>query len=97
MGSDPAHDAPGDLAAYLARFRGGGPGPGPGWQATAPGHGRRAATPHGGVGDHRVIPDHRGGYTHNAAIHLVESEGGVVDILTWAIWNRSGGSCPPEA
>ena len=49
---DPAHDAPADLAAYLARFRGG-TGAGPGLAGRAPGHGRRAATPHGGVRDHR--------------------------------------------
>ena len=77
---DPAHDAPADLAAYLARFRGGGPGPGPGWQAARPvtGVGLRRLTAAFGI---TVIPDHRGGYTHNAAIHLVDPEGRMVDIF----------------
>lgn len=75
---DPAHDAPADLATYLARFRG--RGLGPGWQAARPvtGVGLRRLTAAFGI---TVIPDHRGGYTHNAAIHLVDPEGRMVDIF----------------
>ena len=73
---DPAHDAPADLAAYVARFR----GRGPGWQAARPvtGVGLRRLTAAFGI---TVIPDHRGGYTHNAAIHLVDPESRLVDIF----------------
>jgi protein SCO1/2 len=73
---DPAHDAPADLAAYLSRSRGGGPG----WQAARPvtGIGLRRLTAAFGI---TIIPDHRGGYTHNAAIHLVDPEGRMVDIF----------------
>jgi protein SCO1/2 len=73
---DPAHDAPADLAAYVARFQ----GRGRGWQAARPvtGDGLRRLTVAFGI---TVIPDHRGGYTHNAAIHLVDPEGRLVDIF----------------
>jgi protein SCO1/2 len=73
---DPAHDAPADLAAYVARFR----GRGLGWQAARPvtGDGLRRLTAAFGI---TVIPDQRGGYTHNAAIHLVDPESRLVDIF----------------
>jgi protein SCO1 len=73
---DPTQDTPAQLAAYLVRFR----GRGMGWQATRPltADGLRQITTAFGV---TVIPDQRGGYTHNAAIHLVDPEGRLVDIF----------------
>lgn len=72
---DPAHDTPAELAAYLVRFR----NRGPGWQAARPvsGEGLRLLTAAFGI---TVIPDQFGGYTHNAAIHLVDPGGRLVDI-----------------
>ena len=73
---DPTHDPPPQLAAYLKRFRGGDRG----WQAARPltADGLQSLTTAFGV---TVIPDRLGGYTHNAAIHLVDPEGRLVDIL----------------
>ncbi len=73
---DLARDSPTDLAAYLSRFR-------------ASGHGWQAAVPLTVDGLERlkntfgitVIPDGMGGYTHNAAIHLVDPSGHLVDIF----------------
>lgn len=73
---DPAHDTPADLTTYLARFR----GRGSGWEAarpvTADGLTRLIAA--FGI---TVIPDQLGGYTHNAAIHLVNPAGELVEIF----------------
>ncbi|MGH7514456.1 MAG: SCO family protein [Gemmatimonadales bacterium] len=73
---DPTQDTPSQLAAYLARFQ----GRDMGWQAARPltADGLRQITAAFGV---TVIPDQRGGYTHNAAIHLVDPEGRLVDIF----------------
>ena len=73
---DPTQDTPAQLAAYLKRFR----GREMGWQAARPvtAHGLRQITAAFGV---TVIPDQLGGYTHNAAIHLVDPEGRLVDIF----------------
>ena len=73
---DPTHDGPAELAAYLARFR----DRDSAWQAarpvTAEGLGR--LTHALGL---TVIPDSMGGFTHNAAILLVDPAGDLVDIL----------------
>jgi protein SCO1/2 len=73
---DPTQDTPAQLAAYLGRFR----GHSIGWQAARPVSvdGLRQITTAFGV---TVIPDQLGGYTHNAAIHLVDPEGRLVDIF----------------
>lgn len=73
---DPAHDDPARLSGYLARFG----DRGPGWEAARP------LTPQGldqltaafGI---TVLADGAGGYTHNAAIHLVDPAGRLVAIL----------------
>jgi protein SCO1/2 len=84
---DPARDAPADLAAYLARFQ----GRAPGWQAARPVTriGLRRLTAAFGI---TVVPDHRGGYTHNAAIHLVDPEGRLVDIYDLGDQDRIRGT-----
>ena len=73
---EPTQDTPEQLAAYLRRFR----GPHRGWQAARPitADGLRQVMTAFGV---TVIPDQLGGYTHNAAIHLVDPEGRLVDIF----------------
>jgi len=73
---DPTQDTPAQLAAYLGRFR----GRHRGWQAARPvtADGLRQVMAAFGV---TVIPDQLGGYTHNAAIHLVNPEGRLVDIF----------------
>jgi protein SCO1/2 len=73
---DPTQDTPAQLAAYLGRFQ----GRDMGWQAARPltADGLRQITTAFGV---TVIPDQLGGYTHNAAIHLVDPEGRLVDIF----------------
>ena len=74
---DPAHDWPPQLAAYLGRFGGRSM---MGWQAARPLNpdGLQQLTTAFGI---TVIPDQHGGYTHNAAIHLVDPEGRLVDIF----------------
>jgi protein SCO1/2 len=74
---DPTHDPPSQLAAYLGRFRGRSM---MGWQAARPltSDGLQQLTAAFGI---TVITDQRGGYTHNAAIHLVDPEGRLVDIF----------------
>lgn len=73
---DPAHDAPAELSAYLARFR----NRNPAWQAARP-------TTAEGLGRLKralgltVIPDSMGGFTHNAGILLVNPAGELVDIF----------------
>ena len=73
---DMSRDTPSDLASYLARFRASGPG----WQAAVPltDDGLERLKNTFGI---TVIPDRMGGYTHNAAIHLVDPSGRLVDIF----------------
>jgi len=73
---DPTRDPPAQLAAYLGRFR----SRDQGWQAARPltADGLQSVTAEFGI---TVIPDRLGGYTHNAAIHLVDPEGRLVDIF----------------
>lgn len=73
---DPMHDPPAELAAYVRRFR----GRDGGWQAARPltDDGLQQLTAAFGI---TVIPDRLGGYTHNAAIHLVDPAGRLVDIF----------------
>jgi protein SCO1/2 len=74
---DPTHDPPSQLAAYLGRFQGAGM---MGWQAARPVtlDGLQRLTEAFGI---TVIADRHGGYTHNAAIHLVDPGGRLVDIF----------------
>ena len=73
---DPGHDSPGRLADDLERCG----DRGTGWVAARPitadglGQLKRAF----GI---TVVPDAYGGYTHNAAIHLVDPRGRLVEIL----------------
>ena len=73
---DPTRDPPAQLAAYLGRFR----SRDQGWQAARPltADGLQSLTAGFGI---TVIPDRLGGYTHNAAVHLVDREGRLVDIF----------------
>jgi protein SCO1 len=73
---DPTHDPPVRLAAYLDRFG----GRRPAWQAarTLTAEGLQRLTTAFGV---TVIPDRLGGFSHNAAIHLVDPEGRLADIF----------------
>jgi protein SCO1 len=73
---DPTHDPPVRLAAYLDRFG----GRSPAWQAARPltAEGLQRLTTAFGV---TVIPDRLGGFSHNAAIHLVDPEGRLADIF----------------
>lgn len=73
---DPAHDTPGELAAYRRRFG----DHGAGWLAARPvtADGLRALERAFGI---TVIPDQLGGYTHNTAIHIVDPSGRLVEIL----------------
>jgi protein SCO1 len=73
---DPAHDTPRALASYLQRAH----SRGAGWIAARP-------VDSGGLDELErtfgitVIPDGRGGYTHNAAIHVVDPRGRLVEIV----------------
>jgi protein SCO1/2 len=73
---DPTQDPPAELAAYLRRFR----RQDMGWLAARPltADGLRSLTAAFGL---TIIRDRLGGYTHNAAIHLVDPEGRLVDIF----------------
>jgi protein SCO1/2 len=73
---DPDHDTPPQLAAYLQRSR----DHGRGWLAARPlgRDGLREVERAFGV---TVIADGFGGYTHNAAIHLVDPLGRLVEIF----------------
>ena len=73
---DPMHDSPTELTAYLERSRAGGRG----WQAARPVTAEELGQLTAAFGI-TVIPDRLGGYTHNAAIHLVDPEGRLVDIF----------------
>jgi protein SCO1/2 len=73
---DPEHDTPPELAAWLKRSGDNGKG----WLAARPlGPAALARLEHAfGI---TVIPDGMGGYTHNAALHLVDPGGRLVEIL----------------
>lgn len=73
---DPTHDTPAELAAYLARFR----NRSPAWQAARPVTAEGLAQIKRAFGL-TVIPDRMGGFTHNAAILLVNPAGDLVDIF----------------
>jgi protein SCO1/2 len=73
---DPEHDTPAELAAWLRRSG----QRGEGWLAARPlGRGDLKRLEHTfGV---TVIPDGLGGYTHNAALHLLDPQGRLVEIF----------------
>jgi protein SCO1 len=73
---DPAHDKPRALAAYLQRAH----SRGAGWVAARPidSDGLDALERAFGI---TVIPDGLGGYTHNAAIHVVDPQGRLIEIV----------------
>lgn len=73
---DPGYDTPRELEAYLQRSQ----SHGAGWLAARPidSVGLRRVKRRFGV---TVIPDSFGGYTHNAAIHIVDPQGRLVEIF----------------
>jgi protein SCO1 len=73
---DPAHDSPRALASYLQRAQ----SRGAGWIAARPvdSGGLDALERAFGI---TVIPDGLGGYTHNAAIHVVDPQGRLIEIV----------------
>lgn len=73
---DPERDTPERLAEYLQRFR----TPDSEWLAARPvdRRGLERLEERFGI---TVIPDSFGGYTHNAAIHLVDPDGRLVEIF----------------
>jgi protein SCO1/2 len=76
---DPAHDTPQELVSYLQRSR----SRGTGWLAARP------VDPDGLAQLKRsfgitVVPDGWGGYTHNAAIHVVDPQGRLIEIVDLA-------------
>lgn len=73
---DPEHDTPQRLAEYLQRFRTSDSE----WLASRPVDqvGLELLEKRFGI---TVIPDSFGGYTHNAAIHLVDPHGRLVEIF----------------
>jgi len=73
---DPDHDAPSQLAAYLEHSR----DRGHGWLAARPIDAEGLAQIKRAFGV-TVIADGLGGYTHNAAIHLVDPRGRLVEIF----------------
>jgi len=73
---DPNHDTPRQLAAYLQRSR----DRGAGWFASRPVEADALERLERAFGI-TVIPDGAGGYTHNAAIHLVDPRGRLVAIF----------------
>lgn len=72
---DPVHDTPAQLAGYLARSR----DRGNGWLAARPTGPDALAQLKQAFGV-TVIDDGLGGYTHNAAIHLVDPSGRLIAI-----------------
>lgn len=72
---DPAHDTPARLAGYLRTVR----ARPVGWHAARPDAAGLARLER--VFGITVIPDALGGYTHNAAIHLVDPRGRLVAIF----------------
>jgi protein SCO1/2 len=73
---DPSRDGPAQLAEYLHRER----DHGTGWIAARPVEAAAVTNLLQTFGV-TVIPDGLGGYTHNAAIHLVDPQGRLVQIL----------------
>lgn len=75
---DPAHDTPERLATWLQHSGGNGDG----WLAARPvdAAGLEQLTQAFGI---TVIPDAFGGYTHNAAVEIVNPQGRLVRILDW--------------
>ncbi|MGH8137560.1 MAG: SCO family protein [Steroidobacteraceae bacterium] len=73
---DPAHDTPGELATYLRRFG----DQGPGWLAARPVTADGLAELKRAFGI-TVIAGPYGAYIHNAAIHVVDPRGRLVEIL----------------
>lgn len=73
---DPEYDQAPQLAMYLRRFR----NRGPGWLAARPVDAVALDVLKNSFGI-TVIADSFGGYTHNAAIHIVDPHGRLVDIL----------------
>lgn len=73
---DPTHDTPRQLAAYQRRFR----DQGFGWIAARPVGSDELNQLERAFGI-TVIPDQFGGYTHNAAVHVVDPQGRLVEIL----------------
>lgn len=73
---DPAHDTPARLTAYLRRSR----SRGAGWLAARPIDPAELAQLKQVFGI-TVIPDVLGGYTHNAAVHIIDPRGRLVEIL----------------
>lgn len=73
---DPGHDTPERLAEYLQRFRTSNSE----WLAARPvdQDGLELLEKRFGI---TVIPDSFGGFTHNAAIHLVDPQGRLVEIF----------------
>ena len=82
---DPDHDTPAELAAYLQRSR----DRGAGWAAARP-IGADALPRLERAFGITVIADRQGGYTHNAAIHLVDPQGRLVEIFDLAEIDRAG-------
>ena len=81
---DPAHDTPPELTAYLQHAR----SRGAGWLAARP-------VDRDGLDQLKksfgiiVIPDGMGGYTHNAAIHVVDPQGRLVEIVDAGQFDRA--------
>ena len=73
---DPAHDTPRALAAYLQRAH----SRGAGWVAARPVESGELDALKRAFGI-TVIPDGLGGYTHNAAIHVVDPQGRLIEIV----------------
>jgi protein SCO1 len=73
---DPVHDTPRELASYLQRAH----SRGAGWVAARPvdSGGLDALERAFGI---TVISDGLGGYTHNAAIHVVDPQGRLIEIV----------------
>lgn len=75
---DPAYDSPKRLAAYQHRFR----TRGDGWLAARPdtADGLQRLERAFGV---TVIPGPLGSYVHNVAVHIVDPQGRLVEIMDW--------------
>jgi protein SCO1/2 len=73
---DPAHDTPPELGAYLQRAR----SRGAGWLAARPVEADALARLERSFGI-TVIEGAAGEYTHNAAIHVVDPQGRLVEIV----------------
>ncbi len=73
---DPSRDSPRELAAYLERSR----RRDAGWLAARPVNAAGLVELKRSFGV-TVVPDGLGGYVHNTAIHVVDPQGRIVDIL----------------